>query len=1063
MTSSTLRLSGRYWRSVWISGCLLQTLTRLIVAVQDAFRTYHALPASEQVDLRLSTSSWRAEHVTRYRHLARWSLSRTRTVSHNPLVGTITDLSSLPPASNSSSKGHASSSAATTAASGSSSAAVPSAAATVAAGERLLSSVIAYSTHTRTSILTNALAGRPRKASRETLQREFNAGLLGEWEIRDGDAGGGAIADAEGPVQRTFTLGSLSIWASPWAAIKIQRSTSGEPYVDDLHAGRILALAGATSAVSARASEDADVPFVALLSHTELVIKRVGMRDITDPKASRAPIGTAPSSSFFPPDRVAFALRASSDEGAASSRAEHSGSDALFDALARGARPLKLALRVIGPTSPPPSPTSELAQGPRGHVLAKLDPNVELEDERPPAAAAYIAIALDDSTVFVAHFAGGASVAWARIQMPTTVHVSQARLVTLRVAEMRGRAVQSLTSGEEPRRCGVLVRYEGEATCSRLDVTLKETVTSAAALAVARPPDLVTVFAPQGEQGDNGERASAITALLCDFQEDIASEDKRGLRRVIAGDAAGGVRAWRWDGLYADDEASSSSRRVVGPDVVFDQGVSVGTPNRTTALACTPALILAGFSDGTVRAYDRLIRTVNASTAATTSSPLVRTFRDRSVPRRAALRTLTSDLAVSCILTDKRAAAFVASSGERILAWRAGDVIDDFMPGSASARRGKSRASAGGGGKSTTRRGSTYDAEEINAQVHDTLSLLDAESQARVRELARDSEFTNDFGVPSGLHGLSEHELTALVLMISAEEQQCKERLELEFGLPTDDTPDESFEDDSAGLSFAMDGLDLGAAVGTSTSAQAASTSRAFGNRYHDDQSGDDDGPDDYDVAYDRRRQQSGSGAGMLSPYSRSPYSHSSPLAGSPMGNGGLSSSQRGSTKIQVSPRLLPVSSGSWGSPSASAPVTLPQPADLALESDVVWPSVGSLPRSVTSTPRLVASSQPPSMPSSPPLLPTVSRAASSNSPTVGTPPSAWQRTPSSARAASGSGARWSDVAAAGRGNAPTGIGALLRSPVATPSSPVPMLDEDEELRYVLELSKVEHDSMLDH
>ena len=156
---------------------------------------------------------------------------------------------------------------------------------------------------------------------------------------------------------------------------------------------------------------------------------------------------------------------------------------------------------------------------------------------------------------------------------------------------------------------------------------------------------------------------SARTPLILPQTPPAAHRDARFAERkfVCAGTHNGGIGVWEWDARgepwSADAQhAWQGASALPGDAQVRPAHVFVGHTAPVTALEITPALVLAGFADGTIRALCAL------------TGSAVRTFNERTQTRQTA-RTLAADaFRVSALVAD--ADSLVAAVGTQLLAWR---------------------------------------------------------------------------------------------------------------------------------------------------------------------------------------------------------------------------------------------------------------------------------------------------------------------------------------------------------------------------------------------------------
>ncbi|KAI3627259.1 hypothetical protein CBS14141_001260 [Malassezia furfur] len=174
---------------------------------------------------------------------------------------------------------------------------------------------------------------------------------------------------------------------------------------------------------------------------------------------------------------------------------------------------------------------------------------------------------------------------------------------------------------------------------------------------------------------------------------------------VVAGTASGGIGVWEWDaGAPYDAAAQSVWQATRTPQLADAQAapalVLAGHTNAITALDMTPALLLAGCEDGTVKALDLL------------TGHVVRTFNERTARRlpRACGR------GASCRPSTRTLPCEPGTIGPQVLAWRTADAARRLLTHARRPKRGARAANDRGRARA-----------EWERVVHEEQALLDAE------------------------------------------------------------------------------------------------------------------------------------------------------------------------------------------------------------------------------------------------------------------------------------------------------------------------------------------------
>lgn len=214
---------------------------------------------------------------------------------------------------------------------------------------------------------------------------------------------------------------------------------------------------------------------------------------------------------------------------------------------------------------------------------------------------------------------------------------------------------------------------------------------------------------------------------------------------VCAGTHNGGIGVWEWDApgepWSADAQhAWQGASALPGDAQVRPAHVFAGHPAPVSALEITPALVLAGFADGTIRALCAL------------TGAAVRTFNERTQTRQTA-RTLAADtFRVRALVAD--ADSLVAAVGTQLLAWRTHAASARPQPPPAAARTRRRAPDA-----------KARLAADLERAVQDSNAELAAERAERAEHAEWQRTLADDYAA-----GLPEDDALAYALMLSRDE-----------------------------------------------------------------------------------------------------------------------------------------------------------------------------------------------------------------------------------------------------------------------------------------------------
>ncbi|GEM12605.1 F-box and WD repeat domain containing protein [Rhodotorula toruloides] len=536
---------------------------------------------------------------------------------------------------------------------------------------------------------------------------------------------------------------------------------------------------------------------------------------------------------------------------------------------------------------------------------------------------------------------------------------------------------------------------------------------------------------------------SASSIIPLSKGADAAAPGSFGQRKyVAAGDKDGRVFLWSWEAKQSEEEQERGN--LVAPSVQI-QGLEIdggGSASKVTALDLTEAGVFVGGLDGTLRFYSTL------GTTHLLQLP-IRSFRDRTAPRhpsRMLARGLIADDEENrWLVSHLRASrdAVVAAIGGRILAWRTRSDV-------------KKKGDKAVGGKLTARQERFKANMELQHQVRESINALSAESAARLEQRMEEARMSHDLGLPPTLDNMTEEEAVSYAMLLSMDEQEAKLFKNLEDSPNWEQVPDEWLDSNEIVLDEDYD------------------RSQASTSALREEADDEDDRLSQATSRGGRRRSQAHSFSSSLSvpssPFLGSSLSHNLPLSPSSRGVSyswtPVSPSLRAvgspsTSKIHISPRLGPTY-GSAGAAFTNDPVP-----DMSPE---LWPTASS----PVSPPDTSFGGRRTSTGASSPLSP-----ATSLSPSITAVAAPIRR-------------GWSDVARSAATTpdtaSPSPASRLSTSPAATSAWPSPpstssllaaqlrqselsahadealrrQQEEEEDLRYALELSMVEEASRLE-
>ncbi|BGP35038.1 hypothetical protein JCM10296v2_006868 [Rhodotorula toruloides] len=266
---------------------------------------------------------------------------------------------------------------------------------------------------------------------------------------------------------------------------------------------------------------------------------------------------------------------------------------------------------------------------------------------------------------------------------------------------------------------------------------------------------------------------------------DGASVGSFGQRKYIAaGDKDGRVFLWSWEAKQSEEE---QERGDPVPPSTQIQGLEIdggGSASKVTALELTDAGVFVGGLDGTLRFYSTL-------GTAHLIQPPIRSLRDRTAPRHPS-RMLAQGLIADeeenrWLVSHVRASreAVVAAIGGRILAWRTSSDV-------------KKKGIKAAGGKLTARQERFKANMELQHQVRESINALSAESAARLERQMEEERMSHDLGLPPTLDNMTEEEAVAYAMLLSMDEQEAKLFENLDDEPDWEQVPDEWL--DSEGL-----------------------------------------------------------------------------------------------------------------------------------------------------------------------------------------------------------------------------------------------------------------------
>lgn len=253
-----------------------------------------------------------------------------------------------------------------------------------------------------------------------------------------------------------------------------------------------------------------------------------------------------------------------------------------------------------------------------------------------------------------------------------------------------------------------LVHTHGARVFVRYDVPLHD---GAVRTTVFGAPHITPLTAVRADFDVRDVRAALPASLVARQRAARFTERKF----VVAGTASGGIGVWEWDaGAPYDAAAQSVWQATRTPQLADAQAapalVLAGHTNAITALDMTPALLLAGCEDGTVKALDLL------------TGHVVRTFNERTARRLPARLLAAGELPaehaarfrVNQVVAGNE--LFVAAIGPQVLAWRTADAAEAPADARAAPKRGARAATDRGRARA-----------EWERVVHEEQALLDAE------------------------------------------------------------------------------------------------------------------------------------------------------------------------------------------------------------------------------------------------------------------------------------------------------------------------------------------------
>uniref|UniRef100_A0A0K3CT00 BY PROTMAP: gi/472582866/gb/EMS20537.1/ F-box and WD repeat domain containing protein [Rhodosporidium toruloides NP11] gi/647402127/emb/CDR48435.1/ RHTO0S17e03532g1_1 [Rhodosporidium toruloides] n=1 Tax=Rhodotorula toruloides TaxID=5286 RepID=A0A0K3CT00_RHOTO len=251
---------------------------------------------------------------------------------------------------------------------------------------------------------------------------------------------------------------------------------------------------------------------------------------------------------------------------------------------------------------------------------------------------------------------------------------------------------------------------------------------------------------------------------------------------VAAGDKDGRVFLWNWEAKQSEEE---QERGDLVPPSVQIQGLEIdggGSASKVTALELTDAGVFVGGLDGTLRFYSTI-------GTAHLLQPPIRSFRDRTAPRHPsrmlAQGLIADDEENRWLVSHVRASreAVVAAIGGRILAWRTSSDV-------------KKKGVKAAGGKLTARQERFKANMELQHQVRESINALSAESAARLERRREEERMSHDLGLPPTLDNMTEEEAVAYAMLLSMDEQEAKLFENFEDEPDWEQVPDEWLDSD---------------------------------------------------------------------------------------------------------------------------------------------------------------------------------------------------------------------------------------------------------------------------
>lgn len=271
---------------------------------------------------------------------------------------------------------------------------------------------------------------------------------------------------------------------------------------------------------------------------------------------------------------------------------------------------------------------------------------------------------------------------------------------------------------------------------------------------------------------------STLTSLRCDFDVRVKPPALPPVmlarmhagrlhehKFVCAGTASGRIGVWEWDAHGEPYDASAqrawqamdpiAATRQVRPAHVFE-----GHHNAITALAFTPALVILGCEDGTIKAIDTL------------SGALVRVFNERTARRHPARMLAAGELTVDeaarfrvnhIVACDDM---FVAAVGMHVLSWHTDKEETPSATTSSSASDSTARATSKRQAKSGV-------PERVRLKADIEQAVEEGQHQVRLERERLASSQARRAALTSSVHGtLDEDTALDYALMLSREEAQ---------------------------------------------------------------------------------------------------------------------------------------------------------------------------------------------------------------------------------------------------------------------------------------------------